>query len=67
MFKSVPPGPPFYPTPLKTLKIKVLKTMPIWVFIQTQKSDKLPEAWKEVSSKLRLGSRSTKPLWDTAF
>ena len=67
MFKSVPPGPPFSPTPLETLKIKVLETMPIWVFIQKQKSDKLPEAWFQVSSNLRLGSRSTKPLWDTSF
>ena len=58
MFRSVQPGPPFYPNPLITPKIKVLETMPIWVFRQAQRSGKLPEAWLQVSAKHRLGSRS---------
>ena len=57
MLGSVPPGPPFLPRPLITPKIKVLKTMPIWVFRQAQRFGKLPEAWFQVSAKLRLGSR----------
>ena len=58
MVAIFPPGPPFYPTPLITSKIKVLKTMPIWVFRQAQKFGKLPESWFQVSAKLCLGSRS---------
>ena len=57
MLRSVPPGPPFLPQFLITPKIKVLKTMPIWVFIQAQRFGKLPEAWLQVSVKLCLGSR----------
>ena len=34
--------PPIFPTPLITPKIKVLKTMQIWVFRQAQRSGKLP-------------------------
>ena len=43
--------------PIKTPKIKVLKTISIWVFRQAQRSGKLPEACFQVSAKLRIGSR----------
>ena len=61
MSGSVPPKPPFLPhPPLITPKIKVLEIMPMWVFRQAQKFGKLPEAWFQVSAKLRLGSSSDK-------
>ena len=37
--------PPIFTTPTITPKIKSVKTMPIWVFRQAQRSGKLPEAW----------------------
>ena len=37
--------PQFLLPPTITPKIKSVKTMPIWVFRQAQRSGKLPEAW----------------------
>ena len=59
--------PPFLPPSIITAKIKVLKTMPIWVFRCAQRSGKLPEAWFRVSAKLTLGCRSKKHIADMAF
>ena len=42
---SVPPGPPFYPTPPPfNTHQKVVETMP-WMFRKAQRSGKLLEAW----------------------
>ena len=68
MFGSVQAGPLLFLTPsIKTAKMKVLKTMPIWVFRRAQRSGKLPEAWFQVSAKLSLGCRSKKPIADMSF
>ena len=59
MFGNVQAGLPFFCYPsFKRPKIKVLKTMPIWVFRRAQRSSKLLEAWFWVSAKLSLDSRS---------
>ena len=56
-------SPPFF----ATAKIKVLKTMSIWVFRRTQRYGKLLEALFWVSVKLSLDSRSKKPIADMEF
>ena len=38
--------------------------MPIWVFRRAQRSGKLPEAWFQASTTLRLVVRSKKPISD---
>ena len=65
MFGNVQAGPPLFCYPsLKRPKIKVLKTMPIWVFRRAHRSGELLEDWFWVSAKLSLDSRSKKPLAD---
>ena len=59
--------PPILSTPLITPKIKVLETMPIWVFRQAQRSGKLLSALFQVSVKLRLSSKSKKPIADMSL
>ena len=59
--------PQCYPPPIITPKMEVLKTMPIWVLRQAQRSGRQLEAWFQVATKLCLGSRSNKPIADISF